>query len=67
VFIKWDGSPRPGPCGANFGWVKIPASANEAIKSLAISTYFSGAAARIDTSGCDGTYEAVTTIYSPGG
>ena len=67
VFIKWAESPRPGPCGENFGWVKIPPTANEAIKALAISLYIGGKLARIDTSGCDGTYEIVTILYSPGG
>ncbi|MCI0426809.1 MAG: hypothetical protein L0Z46_02175 [Nitrospiraceae bacterium] len=71
VFIKWTGSPRPSPTcsggGDNFGWVKIRPTANEAIKALALSIYFSGKLARIDTSGCDGPYEIVTSLYSPGG
>jgi hypothetical protein len=69
VFIKWEGSPTPSPScgGSNFGWVKIPSTANEAIKSLALSIYFSGKIARIDTSGCDGPYEVVVTLYSPTG
>lgn len=67
VFIKWTGSPTPGPCGANSGWVKILPSANEALKSLAFSMYFSGVPARVDTSGCDGTYEVVGALYTPTG
>lgn len=67
VFIKWSGSPNPGPCGTNFGWVKIPASASDSIRALAFSIYFSGTPARVDTTGCDGGYEAVTSLYSPGG
>ena len=68
VYIKWAGSPRPGPCGGeNFGWVVIPSSASEALKSLALSIYFSGKPARIHTSGCTGTNENVVTLYSPGG
>src|SRR5262249_40246506 len=70
IFIKWEGSPTPSPScggGSNFGWVKIPAAANEAIKSLALSIYFSGKMARIDTSGCDGAYEVVVSLYSPTG
>src|SRR3712207_4559355 len=66
VFIKWEGSPTPSPScrGNNFGWVKIPSTANEAIKSLALSIYFSGKVARIDTSGCEGPYEVVVSLYS---
>ena len=71
VFIRWAGSPRPSPScnagGDNFGWVKIRPTANEAIKALALSIYFSGKLARIDTSGCDGPYEIVTSLYSPAG
>lgn len=67
VLIKWEGAPNPGPCGVNNGWVAIPASADPALKALAVSIYFSGKAARIDTSGCDGNTEAVTSLYSPGG
>ena len=67
VYIRWTGLPNPGPCGPNNGWVMIPSNANEAIKSLAISLYFSGKPASIDTSGCVGAYESVRTIYSPGG
>jgi hypothetical protein len=68
VYIKWAESPRPGPCGGeNYGWVVIPPTANEALKALALSIYFSGKPARIDTSGCSGTYEIVVTLYSPSG
>jgi hypothetical protein len=67
MFLKWEGSPRPGPCGENFGWVKIRPTAHETLKALALSIYFSGAPARIDTSGCDGTYEIVTSLYTPSG
>jgi hypothetical protein len=68
MYIKWAGSPRPGPCGTeNNGWVVILPTNNEALKSLALSLYFSGKPARIDTSGCSGPWEIVTIIYSPGG
>ena len=71
IFIKWAGSPRPSPAcsggGDNFGWVKIRSTANEAVKALAVSIYLTGKLARIDTSGCDGGYEVVTSLYSPGG
>jgi hypothetical protein len=67
VLIKWAGSPNPGPCGTNNGWVTIQATANEALKTLAYTIYFSGKPARIDTSGCSGTREAVHSLYSPGG
>jgi hypothetical protein len=70
VFIKWAESPRPSPTcsggGDNYGWVKILPAANEAIKALALSIYFSGKLAHIETSGCDGPYEIVTSLYSPG-
>lgn len=67
VLIKWAGSPSPGPCGKNNGWVVIRSTADEALKALALSIYFSGRPARIDTSGCDGTNEAVGSLCSPGG
>lgn len=67
VLIKWAGSPKSGPCGANYGWVTIRSTANEALKTLAYTIYFSGKPARIDTSGCDGGNEAVGSLYSPGG
>jgi hypothetical protein len=73
TFVKWDGSPgspgssTPNPCGENFGWVKILPASNEAMKALALSIYFSGDMARIDTSGCDGTYEIVVSLYTPSG
>jgi len=79
VLIKWEESqshprpPNPGPCPIggpqqnNYGWVAIPATANEALKALAISIYFGGHPARIDTSGCDGINESVSGLYSPGG
>ena len=67
VLIKWSGSPNPGPCGANNGWVTIRPTANESLKTLAYTIYFSGKPARIDTSGCDGRWEVVTSLYSPGG
>lgn len=71
VGIKWKNSPRPGPCAAsgqtNHGWVMIPASASDAQKALAISIYLKGKKARIDCSGCDGNYEIVRSLYSPGG
>jgi hypothetical protein len=64
VLITWEGSPQPGPCGTNYGFVAIRATANEALKALALSIFFSGRPARIDTSGCDGTYEVVVSLYS---
>jgi hypothetical protein len=67
VLIKWSGSPNPGPCGPNNGWVTIRSTANEALKTLAYTTYFSGKPARIDTNDCDGNNEAVGSLYSPGG
>lgn len=67
VLIKWSGSPNPGPCGTNNGWVTIRSTANEALKTLAYTIYFSGKPVRIDTSGCDGGNEAVGSLYSPGG
>jgi hypothetical protein len=44
----------------------IPSNAPEAMKSLAISLYYDGKPARIDTAGCVGAYERVTALYSPG-
>ena len=68
VFIRFDGIPDPGPCGGeNNHWVVIPSAANEALKALAISLYFSSRPVRVDTSGCTGSDENVTTIYSPSG
>ncbi len=81
VYIRWDGLPDPGPCGGeNNHWVVIPATASDTLKSLALSVYFSGKAARIDTAAiqgtappqqppgaCTGAYENVTVLYSPSG
>ena len=67
VYIRWEGLPNPGPCGIDNGWVVIPSGANETLKALALSLYFSGKRARVDTSGCTGTYESVVIIYSPTG
>ena len=71
VGLKWTGSPRPGPCAAsgstNYGWVMIPPDASDAIKAAAMTTYFKGKKARIDTIGCYGNYEKVRSFYSPGG
>lgn len=68
VFIKWTGSPVRTCSGQeNYGWVKIRPTTNEAVRALALSIHFSSARARIDTSGCDGPYEAVTALYTPGG
>jgi hypothetical protein len=81
VYIRWDGLPDPGPCGGeNNHWVVIPAAASDTIKSLALSLYFSGKAARIDTGAtqgtppaqqpagaCTGADENVTALYSPSG
>ena len=67
VLIRWSGAPSPGPCGTNNGWVAIRPTANESLKTLAYTIYFSGKPARIDTAGCYGTREIVTSLYSPGG
>jgi len=81
VYIRWDQIPDPGPCGGeNNHWVIIPAAATDTIKSLALSLYFSGKSARIDTAAiqgtapkkqpagaCTGPYENVTFLYSPSG
>jgi hypothetical protein len=72
VYIRWEGLPDPAPpesgcSGENNHWVVIPSDASDALKSLALSLYFSGKPARIDTSGCRGAYETVITLYSPGG
>jgi hypothetical protein len=81
VYIRWDGLPDPGPCGGeNYHWVEIPATASDTLKSLALSLYFSGKSARIDTAAiqgtppasqpagaCTGAYENVTFLYSPSG
>jgi len=67
VYIRWAGLPNPGPCGSDNNWVVIPSTANETLKALALSLYFSGKRARVDTSGCSGAYENVTIIYSPTG
>jgi hypothetical protein len=68
VYIRWVGLPNPGPCsGNNNNWVVIPAAANETLKALALSLYFSSKPAMIETSGCSGAYENVNTLYSPGG
>jgi hypothetical protein len=67
VYLRWAGLPDPGPCGENNHWVMIPSNALDAMKSLAISLYFSGKSAQIRTSGCSGTYELVTQLYSPAG
>jgi hypothetical protein len=81
VYIRWDPLPDPGPCGGeNNHWVVIPSTASDTIKSLALSLYFSGKAARIDTAAvqgtppaaqpagaCTGAYENVTFLYSPSG
>ena len=67
VGIKWNGSPNPGPCGKNYGWVVFPPSAAKEQKALALALYMSGKPARVDTSGCLGKYEIVSTLYSPNG
>jgi len=81
VYVRWDGLPDPGPCGGeNYHWVVIPAGASDTLKSLALSLYFSGKSARIDTAAventpaaqqptgaCAGPYENVTSVYSPSG
>jgi hypothetical protein len=74
VYMRFEGLPNnPSPCppphggGNNNNWVMIPAAANETLKALALSLYFSGKPARIDTSGCTGAYENVIAVYSPSG
>jgi len=59
--------PNPTRCGNSNSWVLIPSGADESIKALAISLYLSGKPVRIDTNGCNGEYEAVGSLYSPGG
>jgi hypothetical protein len=67
VYIRFAGLPNnPSPCGGNNnGWVMIPSTASDVMKSLALSIYFSGKPVRIETSGCNGAYELVTGLYSP--
>jgi len=81
VYIRWDTVPDPGACGGeNNHWVVIPAAASDTLKSMALSLYFSGKPARVDTAAvagtppaqqpagaCTGAYENVTFLYSPGG
>ena len=74
VYMRFEGLPNnPSPCppphggGNNNNWVMIPAAANETLKALALSLYFSGKPARTDTSGCSGAYENVIAVYSPSG
>jgi hypothetical protein len=64
VYLIWEGDPPSETCGASFGWVVIAATANQAAKDLALSLFESGRSARIDTSGCEGTYERVSLLYS---
>ena len=65
VYLRFDGLPNPGPCGNNNDWVIIPTSASEAMKSLAISLYFTPRPISLTTNGCVGAYESVTLLYSP--
>jgi hypothetical protein len=73
--LRWEGLPNPGPCGGNNNnWVMIRPTASETLKALVLSLYFSGKPARIDTydttsdkTSCNGPYETVYVIYSPGG
>jgi hypothetical protein len=68
MLIKWTGSPSPGPCGGtNNGWVEIAAAAAREMKAMALAIYAAGLPARIETSGCIGARERVTSIYSPSG
>jgi len=68
VYIGWANLPNSTVChGNNNGWVYIPATANEAVKALAISLYFTKQQIRVDTSGCTGGYENVSSLYSPSG
>lgn len=67
IAIKWDGSPNPGPCGANHGWAVLEPTADRALKTFIFTLYVSEKAATISTSGCDGNNEIVNGIYSPGG
>jgi hypothetical protein len=69
LYIRWAGDtlPDPGPCGGeNYHWVVIPATASDTLKSFALSIYFSGKPAQIQTAGCSGPYELVIQLYSPG-
>ena len=67
MYVRFDGLPNPGSCGANHGWVAINPSANYTIKAEAIALYLSGRPVRIDTDGCISEYESVIIVYSPGG
>ena len=63
VHITWAGAPRPSTCGGeNWGMYYIPATSHEQLKDLALSLYLSGKRARIDTKGCQGASEIVTSI-----
>ena len=66
--LKWTGAPNPGPCGGtNNGWVLVEAQADNTLKSFILALYVSGKAARISTSGCNGSREIVVGVYSPTG
>lgn len=67
--IKWAGSPRPSlTCGGeNYGWAYIPSTAPNSMKSLAISIHIANKPATVVTSGCNGAYEIVKTLYTPSG
>lgn len=66
VYIRFTNLPNPGACGSNNDWVTIPA-ANETMKALAMSLYFNARPIQVETAGCNGPYETVTGLYSPGG
>jgi hypothetical protein len=65
--IKRDSAPSPGPCGTNYGWVVVEATADNALKSFVYSLYVSGMPATVVTEGCSGNAQKVIGIYSPGG
>src|SRR6202035_4941597 len=59
MYIRWQGLPDPAPpesgcSGDNNHWVRISSDASDALKSLALSLYFSGKPFRIETTGCSG-------------
>jgi hypothetical protein len=69
MYIRLQNFTFPQMCPAaggntNNNWVQIPAT-NDAMKSLALSLYFSGKSTLIVTDICNGPYETVIELYSP--
>lgn len=66
--LKWQGAPDPGPCGSpNYGWVSVMPSADPNFKAFVYMLHANELPAQIVTSGCNGTREIVSAIYSPDG